>query len=402
MNPERFEIQGKHIAWWLLGLVFVGVTLLCYKAWTYVEPFSLPVFTAALFACFLNKWCTVLTVKLKCSRVLASATVTLGLLFTFVLPFSISSFSISSQAIEGVHVIMDEERRAEGKDMLVEKMHSFVEEYPWSKTVMNKVIDTVDAVDTDQSVLVGYLSFNGIVKGVGGKVTSMLTSLLSRGLGFFGQMFITHVALFIFLLKGEEYMLRIVGALPFDKERKRGALSDVSRGITALFNSMLVTGLVQGGVGALVIGVYCIMYAHISILLFVFIAFLMVFFSAIPLAGASIGVITYAVIALIHKHYVFAGLMVVTAAFIAISDNYIKPKIMGSAVEVKPVLLLLFMLGGVAVDGPIGVLSGPFLIILLTIIWREFGDKFDEFKQDLKNRMKTPEVVVGMPEKRIN
>ncbi|MEN8252543.1 MAG: AI-2E family transporter, partial [Patescibacteria group bacterium] len=374
------EVTGKDIAWYSKWLLLVGCTLLFFKGWLYVRPFFPPVFLAGLLAVFLSGAHSNFVAFLKGRVTLAATIMTIGVMCIIVGPLSISSFYAMDKVADFTEVAMDETKRKEWQEKTVQSMENFAQDHPKTRIVMDKVIKVAN---TDQSKLIGFLGFKDAIKTVGGKVVSVVTSVLSNTLNIFGQMLVMLVALFMFLCNGQNMIQTVIQYVPIAKEDKERVLSETARGVNALFNSMIVTGAVQGGMATLAIGVYSFMYYPINILGFIFAGFMLAFFSAFSLPFASVAVAIYAVIAFAQHNIIASFVLAAVAGLIGVSDNYIKPKIMGKTVEVNPFILLAFMIGGVMVEGAIGLFSGPFLVILTINVGTVLMTEYKKYKQTI-------------------
>jgi len=62
------------------------------------------------------------------------------------------------------------------------------------------------------------------------------------------------------------------------------------------------------------------------------------------------------------------ALFVYSFIFVATSDNILKPRIMGQKAGVHPAVILLGILGGIFLLGPLGVLVGPIVLSLTTVV----------------------------------
>ena len=59
-----------------------------------------------------------------------------------------------------------------------------------------------------------------------------------------------------------------------------------------------------------------------------------------------------------------------------ISQNIIKPKIIGDKSGLHPAFIVLSTLGGIACFGLIGVFLGPIICVLFIVCWEEFAQKY--------------------------
>ena len=69
------------------------------------------------------------------------------------------------------------------------------------------------------------------------------------------------------------------------------------------------------------------------------------------------------------------GLIVVGVAGAVISQNVLRPKLVGDRSGLHPALVLVATLGGLAWMGLIGFVIGPILATLATIAWEQFANR---------------------------
>ena len=60
---------------------------------------------------------------------------------------------------------------------------------------------------------------------------------------------------------------------------------------------------------------------------------------------------------------------------VAITQNVVKPKLLGDRTGLNPALALLATIGGIAWLGLIGFLVGPLLASLFIVVWQQFGKR---------------------------
>ena len=72
------------------------------------------------------------------------------------------------------------------------------------------------------------------------------------------------------------------------------------------------------------------------------------------------------------------GLIVVGVAGAMVSQNLLRPKLVGDRSGLHPALVLLATLGGLAWLGLVGFVIGPMLATLATIAWEQFASRHGE------------------------
>lgn len=121
----------------------------------------------------------------------------------------------------------------------------------------------------------------------------------------------------------------------------------------------------------------------------------------IPLIGSNL-IIIPAGIATVIGGRPAAGIIVAIAGIIgvAITQNIVKPKLLGDRTGLHPALALLSTIGGIAWLGLIGFLVGPVLAALFIVVWRQFAKRYRNLLEgkDLENTpQNAPEKPTGGP-----
>lgn len=184
--------------------------------------------------------------------------------------------------------------------------------------------------------------------------------------GTFGvvlNLFVFLYAMFFFLMRGPELLDSALRYLPLD-EADRDAL--IERGLTvtkATLKSILIIGVLQGGLVALAFWVLGIDGAA-------FWGAMVLILSAIPGLGSAI-VWVPAAIFLFMADQVWSGVALVLwgALVVGLVDNILRPRLVGEEAQIPDLLILLSILGGIAGFGVMGIVIGPILAaVFLTVL----------------------------------
>jgi predicted PurR-regulated permease PerM len=99
--------------------------------------------------------------------------------------------------------------------------------------------------------------------------------------------------------------------------------------------------------------------------------------SMIPLIGTNIVLIPTGLITLFSGRPAAGLIIIITGAVgVAITQNVVKPKLLGDRTGLHPALALLATIGGIAWLGLIGFLVGPVLAALFIVVWRQFARRY--------------------------
>ena len=67
----------------------------------------------------------------------------------------------------------------------------------------------------------------------------------------------------------------------------------------------------------------------------------------------------------LNQQWIQAATMAIVAVGVALMDNFLRPWLARGGLQLHPVWILLSMLGGVSVFGPLGLVIGPMVVVLI-------------------------------------
>jgi predicted PurR-regulated permease PerM len=164
----------------------------------------------------------------------------------------------------------------------------------------------------------------------------------------------------------------LVSLSPLTDKDNALIVSRLKSAISATVRSTLVIGLAQGaltGVGFRIFGVpNPILWGSIATLT-----------ALVPGVGTAL-VITPAIIFLFFTGSIFGGigLLVWGVVVNGFVDNFWRPKLIGDDTQLHPLVVLLAVLGGLALFGPLGFVLGPLAVnicLALAAIYASLGPK---------------------------
>ncbi len=376
----------KQYAW---KAAFIGVLcILSYKTFSYMSPFTGALFLAGLLAVFLNRFKKRLVARIGGKEKIVVTGIILSLLFAAVIPFSFSSIYVANKTTSIIKLASDETQVDLLKHKAVKTMEKFVAKHPKSNIVLGRVIELAK---TDQTQLVGLLGAGGLIKKFGGSAINFVSATFSKIGTFMFSMIVMLIGLGVFMLNGEKWINEIVPYVPMQDNEKKQIIKEVYSGMNTLFDSMIAVGIGQGSATALIIGVYSIIYFPINIIWFLFLYFVLIFSSACGMSMAIPTLAGYILIAVAQAHYIWAVCLLVLIVPIASLDNLIKLKVLGDNKSgISSLLIMLFVIGGVMTEGMLGIISGPFFLILLVAVSRAFTNTQENSNKDLPKQESKP------------
>lgn len=186
----------------------------------------------------------------------------------------------------------------------------------------------------------------------------------------FMLMFFLMLYLLFFVLRDGDAMLeQVIRALPFGDDRERALFAKFAEVSRATIKGTVIIGIVQGTMGG-------ILFAALGVSGAVFWGVVMVFMSILPLIGASLVWIPAAIFLVVGGAYVKAAIMVVIGSVvIGLTDNLLRPMLIGRDTKMPDYLILLSTLGGLSLFGISGFVIGPIIAALFLSVWAMFADE---------------------------
>jgi predicted PurR-regulated permease PerM len=189
-----------------------------------------------------------------------------------------------------------------------------------------------------------------------------------RGTVFF---FLMLYLLFFFLRDGPRLLDALVNALPLGDARERHLLARFAEVSRATIKGTLVVGIVQGAIGGTA-------FAILGISAPVLWGTVMALLSILPAVGTAL-VWLPAAIFLIVNGEIFGGaaLIFVGVFVIGLTDNLLRPLLVGRDTRLPDYLILLSTLGGLAGFGLAGIIIGPIIAAFFLSVWHMAEAEFN-------------------------
>ena len=185
---------------------------------------------------------------------------------------------------------------------------------------------------------------------------------------------ITMLIVFFFFRDGKVWLNTLVEATPLTPVQSHRLLSNISDTIVANVYGILSVGLAQGtltGIAITIVGIPSPLLLGLGA----------AFASIIPVVGAAIVWVPCGLY-LIFTGALWKGVFVLLWGVLVISaaDNIIRPWVVSGKVELHPLILLFFILGGVEAFGFIGLFIGPVVASVLAVLYTMFREELPSEK----------------------
>jgi predicted PurR-regulated permease PerM len=200
-----------------------------------------------------------------------------------------------------------------------------------------------------------------------GTLSASLGSIFARAAEALLAVFLGLIAFFYFLKDGKRLSQSVITYSPLRDDHDEEILGRLTVTVNSVVKGTLLVALIQGviaGVGLALFGVpnpvLLGMLAGIAAL--------------VPAVGTAV-VVAPAVLYLFFfgSPSMALGLLVWGVFAVGLIDNLIGPHLMGRGTHIHPLFVLLSVLGGLALFGPMGFLLGPIALSLLTVLFEIYG-----------------------------
>lgn len=227
------------------------------------------------------------------------------------------------------------------------------------------------------------------VQGAATQVSSVLVTGTMNVVGGVIQ-FVVALCMILFTLfycfrDGERMVAVLADWIPLEPVRSRSLLTRIAELIHASVYGVVVLALIQGALGTLAFWVLGLP----SPLLW---GLVMCVFATIPMLGTFVVWIPAVIYLLIQAQYGAAlGLFLWGTLVIGMSDNMLRPVLVGQRTQMHELLIFFSVLGGLDAFGILGILMGPVLMAMATALLSAF--RATDYPDLLANE---PQGLVGV------
>jgi predicted PurR-regulated permease PerM len=337
MPDDRAGIPWKQITLFLLTL---GVLILCALL---LHPFFSAIVGAIVLAVVTQRPYDWMAFKIK-NRSLCAAVALILIVLAVIVPTFFLAQKLGEQALNTIHAFRNGAHQ--------EKITNFIANRP---ALANRIEDFTSSIDINNATRSTAAYLGGNLAGLLGHSVRIITQL------------VVMLFLLFFLLRDRALALTSLRALlPLHEDESTELLDRVGNTILATALGRLTIAAVQGVLAGLAFWVLGVP----GVILW---AFTLTACAMIPAFGSFLVWGPVAIYLGLGGHWGKAALLAVWGAVIVSTiDNILYPILVGSHLRAHTATILLSILGGIAVFGPIGIVLGPVLFTLaatLLDIW---------------------------------
>jgi len=163
--------------------------------------------------------------------------------------------------------------------------------------------------------------------------------------------------MFYFFRDGHQLLAGLRSSIPVASSYQTKVIDTYKGVVSSLLRGTLVTACLQGavaGVAFQIVGISGFFWGAVAAVC-----------ALVPLAGTGLVTIPVILYFLIQQQFGSAVFLVFVAIVIASMDNFVRPYLLKGDLKMHPVWILLSFLGGVSAFGPVGIIVGPMVVVLL-------------------------------------
>lgn len=192
--------------------------------------------------------------------------------------------------------------------------------------------------------------------------TGNLATIFAGTVSTFFLFFISLIASFYFFRDGKELLQLVIKASPLPDTEDQEILDRMAKAVRAVATGTLLVAIIQAvlaTIGMTVVGI------ERAVLL----GGLVAVGAMIPGVGTGIVMIPVVIFLFLSGSVVSAiGLLIWAVVVVGLVDNFIGPQLMSRGNNMHPFIILLSVLGGLSLFGPIGFLVGPVVVTLFLVL----------------------------------
>lgn len=313
------------------------------------QPFFAPLILAAVFAVILYAPYKRIRTLIGGYPSAAAALTVLTSLLIILLPLSILITLVGNEARQVYLSLEFTEGTPRIEQVLMTIERAVGSHIPGTEGFAEKLAANIDSY--------ARTSLEWVMGHAGNAFTSLASLLLS--------LFIFILSLYYFLRDGRKVKRMLVELSPLNDHDDEEVFDRLGRAVNSVVKGSLMIALIQGILSAMGFAIFGLPSA-------------ILWGTATSLAALIPGIGTSLVFipAIIYLFFTAGalpalGLLLWGALAVGLIDNILGPKLIGRGMSLHPLLVLLSVLGGLALYGPIGVFLGPlsvsFLFALLSI-----------------------------------
>ena len=202
---------------------------------------------------------------------------------------------------------------------------------------------------------------------------SYLFTVIRDGVLNLGGLIISFfIILYLFFFICKDYRAiknNFYSFIPLSQEEKEHFFEECRKIISAVILGIFLVGIIEGTYGML-------LFVILDIPSPVTWGVIMTVFSMLPILGTNTILVPLMIYKIITGEYLAVLIILVFGVgVILLSQNVVKPKLVGDKAGLHPAIVAMSSLGGLVVMGMLGILIGPICATLFIVSWKELRKK---------------------------
>lgn len=348
-DSDRYLLEGVFI------LVLVAFSVAFYRV---MAPFILDIFIALVMT---NVFSGVFRKFLRLTRHRKRLASTLTLLVAFVtvaIPVTLVVLLVYGEIAGGVANIQQRWPEIAATINSVVALQS-VDDLP----LLNRFSEFLPELDLTQFIRNTVTTGSNLIVDLTQRSFANVTQALFNAV-------IVLLLMFFFFVDGDRVVRRVYATLPMPNSEIEQIVQETFNTTSATLISTVIIGLMEGSLATVLFLVFGLpspfLWGAITVVL-----------SMIPLIGTNLILFPAGLIQISMGRIAPGIIMLIAGAVgVAITQNVIKPKLLGDRSGLHPAIALLATIGGIAWLGLVGFLVGPVVASLFFVVWRQFGHRY--------------------------
>ncbi|MBI2166715.1 MAG: AI-2E family transporter [Candidatus Omnitrophica bacterium] len=344
---------------------FISVVFLAFLAFVVVQiflilaPFSRAIFWSAILAFGFYPLYEKLRKEFKANEILTAALMT-GVIFLLVIPpVVVLILNVAGQAIElyqsavlyiqggGLEKLIDQIRSFQFVQGLEARLFQWD---PVKQAATDWILRSTRAIGDFATSQTAQLTKNAFLVGLN---TVLMTFLI-----------------FVFLKDGAKIHDFIYQIAPFEERTKKSIFRELNETFSAVIRGQLLSGLIQALLTAVIFWV-------LGLPLPILFAALTFLTALIPVVGASAIWVPFVIYLFLQAHTVKAVILFLFGLLvISLTDNIVKPALIGEKTKLPYFLLFFGILGGMKLYGLMGIFIAPVILSLFFALVKIYQEKY--------------------------
>lgn len=308
--------------------------------WRIISPFMIALITAAVFAIVfspLDKW----LYKYVKNKKLTAFILLVGILFAIVLPL----FTIIALMVQQATDLIREFGGADGFREIDLANSTVLLLFP---EVVQEQLGTIDIATVGTSIVEW--------------VFENLAKAASATAGLLFQTFIFFISLYYFLADRDHIYKTVLELSPFKDKLDAKIVDRITHTVRSVVQGALIVAIIQAIFASIGMTIFGVPGAFIW-------GALIIVAAQVPLVGVGLVMIPAVGYLFITGHpQAGIGLAIWSVVIVGLVDNILSPFLIGGKTKMHNLLVLLSILGGIRLFGPIGLIVGPTVLAGVMII----------------------------------